>query len=484
MQMYHRLAVLLNIYLLLWVVLFGVATPVQASDSAPEERKESITRVEKTSSNNIHVDEIVIKNSGTTGADSLSISEEEHKRLVSKLSNDAQDDFISWCKRQGLIIAIFGVVAIFAVLKLIWDSANKAITDSVEKLVKIEIERSNKLIDSAVSRLVDKQAEAIAATNKTIEATTNANNEIKKLEDAWNKIAALKDETQIIIDDQKYINIENQRIRDEQNTFNEELKSKTDSEIPVLVQKVDVLKRVLNVVDAAGEAKNQVSKKFIADLNSDHQETREKAAEILPWLNPESNEVSNAFIDILNDKNPDMAFRPILLSGLGKLKDHGKTLNYLLPLLNNLNDPDILAVIGALGELGEAGEIGENGNSKINQTESESIIDKLLSVLNSDLDSLDFPEEEDKPSSIRGAIALALSYYRKKASRTVADLIKLLDDKKPETRINAAIALSRIGDKTAIPALEKLIDSEETWNELKEEASKAIDEILKASALI
>ena len=481
--MNYRLIILFNFFLLSGVVLFGATNSAQASDSTLEEKKESVTHVEKTSSNNIHVDEIVIKNSGTAGAGGSPISEEEHKRLVSKLSNDAQDDFISWCKRQGLIIAIFGVVAIFAVLKLIWDSTNKAITDSVEKLVKIEIDRSNKLIDSAVSRLVDKQAEAIAATNKTIEATINANNEIKKLEDAWNKIAALKDETQTIIDDQKSINIENQKIREEQKAFNDEVKSKTDSEIPVLVQKVDALKRVINVVDVSGEAKNKVSKKFIHDLNGDIQETREKAAEILPWLNPESSDISDAFINILDDKNPDKAFRPILLSGLGKLKDHGKTLDYLMRLLGDLSDPDILAIIGALGELGEAGEIGENGNSKITEAKSEAIIDKLLSVLNNDLDGIKFPEEEITASDIRSAIALALSYYRKNAASAVNDLIKLLDDQKLETRINAVIALGRIGDKNAIPALEKLRNAEDIWDELKEEASKAIEEILKTSIL-
>lgn len=480
--MKYRLIILLNFFLS-GVVLFGATNSAQASDSTLEEKKESITHVEKTSSNNIHVDEIVIKNSGTAGTGGSPISEEEHKRLVSKLSNDAQDDFISWCKRQGLIIALFGVVAIFAVLKLIWDSANKAITDSVEKLVKIEIERSNKLIDSAVSRLVDKQAEAIAETNKTIEATTNANNEIKKLEVAWNEITALKGETQSIIGEHKTINIENQKIREEQKAFNDEMKSKTDSEIPLLVQKLDALKRVINVVDVSGEAKNKVSKKFILDLNGDNQETREKAAEILPWLNPESNDVSDVFINILNDKNPDKAFRPILLSGLGKLKDHGKTLDYLMRLLGDLSNPDILAIIGALGELGEAGEIGENSNSKITESELEAIIDKLLSVLNNDLDSIKFPEEEITASDIRGAIALALSYYRKKAASAVNDLIKLLDDKKPETRINAVIALGRIGDKDAISALENLRDDEDTWDELKEEASKAIEEILKTSTI-
>ncbi|MFA5923488.1 MAG: HEAT repeat domain-containing protein [Methylococcaceae bacterium] len=498
--MNYRPKILLIFALLLGLIFYGAVGYTKVNTPLSKEHSKSATNTEKTSSSNIHFDEIVIK--GFPGAQSgnSAISDEKQKELTLKISNDAQEDFMSWCKRQGLIIAILGVVAFFAVIGFIWFSIDRTIEKSVEKLVKEEIARSNRLIDNAVSRLVDKQAEIVVVTDKTIEATTNANDEIDKakkilgkLQDTGNELENKQSEFQIKINEEiknkekeiVELGSKTESIKDEQKAFNDELKSKTENEIPQLEQKINALERVISILDKDGKAKDQVVTELITYLESKSLETRNEVAEFLPRFEPESSKINTAFLDILNNKNPDRKFRPILLSGLGKLRNDGNTLAYLIKLVENMNDSDMLAIIGALGEIGETGDISEIGKiskTKITDTELESIIDKLLSILNDDLDSKAFSKESEiTASDIRGAISLALSYYGKKAARAVNDLINLLADKKPETCINACIALGRIGVQDAIPALQKLIDDEDTWEEVKKAASESIEKIQQSA---
>lgn len=488
--------------LLLGVMFCGVMGFAQAKNAIPTEQSKSVASAGKTSSSNIHIDEIVIKTPSTQSGN-LPISKDEYEILVSKLSNDAQEDFISWCKRQGLIISIFGLVLIIAVLRLIWDSVNKAIEDSVKEsvkeLLKTEIDRSTKFIDNTISSFDKKREQAIEITEQvkvkinlaqeTIEELQNTGNELKDKQNEFQEKVSeeIKNKEKEIIE----LNSKTEEIKNEQKAFNDDLRSKTESEIPQLEQKINALERIINIIDKEGSAKKQVVNDLIKYLYDTNLETRYEVAEFLPRFDPESIPINEAFLDILKTKNPDKIFRPILLSGLGKLAryntllavfddDSSNHLSYLLNLVENMNDPDILAIIGALGEIGETadiGEIGKIGKSKITDTELESIIDKLLSILNDDLDNKFSEESEITASDIRGAIALAFSYYRKKAAKAVDVLKSLLDDKKPETCINTCIALGRIGVQDAIPALQKLINNEDTWDEVKKAALEAIEEI-------
>lgn len=490
--MNYRLIILFKFYLLLGVVLFGATNSVQASDSALEEKKEVVNRVEKTSSNNIHVDEIVIKSSPPSQPGNHGISDSDYQMLVSKLSFEVEKEISSWITWKLFL----GVIPIFIILVgAFWAFISRTIENTVKEKVNEKIEPHVDRLKENSKNLDDQRKELIGETVKASAEIKNTREVLEKLKNTGEELENKQKQFQIKIEEEvenkekeiAELNKKTQEIKDEQKSFNEELKSKTDNEIPLLELKADALKRVINLIDKDGNAKDQVVSKFIELLESDDSDVRDKVAEILPWFKPESSEINKAFLDILKNKNPDKTFRPILLSGLGKLRDDGNTLVYLLILLDNMADRDILAVIGALGEIGETGEIGEIGEiniTKITEAEEESIIKKLISVLNDDLDNKEFSKEADINSSdVKGAIALALSYYRKKAASSVNDLIRLLDDQKPETRINAVIALGRIGDKRAIPALEKLKNNEDTWDELKEEASKAIEEILKTSEL-
>ncbi|TRW92707.1 HEAT repeat domain-containing protein [Candidatus Methylobacter oryzae] len=486
MYMNYRLIILFKFYLLFGGILFSATNFAQESDTPLQEKKESVTRVEKTSSNNIHVDEIVIKNSPSSQPGSHGISDSDYQMLITKLSFDVEKEISSWITWKLFL----GIIPIFIILVgAFWAFISRTIENTVKEKVNEKIEpHVDRLKDSSKS-LDDQRKELIGETVKASTEIKNTRETFEKLKNTGEELENKQKQFQSKIKEEienkeKEIAELNQKtldIKNEQKSFNEELKSKTDNEIPLLELKADALKRVINIIDKDGNAKDQVVSKFIELLESDDSDVRDKVAEILPWFKPESSEINKAFLDILKNKNPDKTFRPILLSGLGKLRDDGKTSTYLLTLLDNMNDRDILAVIGALGEIGETSEIGEINITKIPEEEKELIIEKLILVLNDDLDNKEFSKEANiNASDVKGAIALALSYYRKKAVSSVRDLIKLLEDQKPETRINAVIALGRIGDKSAIQALEKLKNNEDTWDELKEEALKAIEEISRS----
>ena len=471
--MNYRPKILFIFTLLLGLIFYGAMSFAQTQDATATVQSKSVANAGKTSSSNIHIDDIAIKISPDSQSVNSAISDEEHKMLALKLSNDAQEDFISWCKRQGLFIALFGLVLIIAVLKLIWNSIDNAIEKSVKELVKEEMARSNRLIDSAVSRLVDKQTEIVVATNTTIEATTNANTEIERTKIALNELQEIEKELNKKLKDFRCEidkEVENTAlIKIDLDSAKLELEERSTGEASELEKKIKYLKLIINKIDKDGVAKNQVVDELLIDLKSNDKETKYSAAELLPLFEIESNKITDVFISILKN-TVDETFGSILLSGLGKLRCDDNILEYLLDLLDDLNNIYTPFIIGTLGELGE---IGKN---KITDTALKSIIDKLLLILNSDLDNKDFASDITA-SKLRGDIALTLSCYGKKAANAENDVINLLEDKESETRKNAVIALEKIGSKNVITALKKLINDESIV--VSDAAKKAIEELEK-----
>ncbi len=496
--MNYRPKILFIFSSLLGLIFYGTIGIANTQNVTATAQSKSTAPARKTNSNNIHIDDIAIKISSDTQPGNSVISDEEHKMLALKLSNDAQEDFISWCKRQGLIIALFGLVLIIAVLKLIWDSIENAIEKSVKELVKEEMARSNRLIDSAVSGLVDKKTDIVVATNKTIEATTNANTEIERTKIALNELQEIEKEL-----DKKLKDCRCEIDKEVKNTAlikidldlaKLESEERTTGEISELENKIKYLKLIINEIDKDEVAENNVVDELLINLNSNDKEPKYTAAELLPLFEiksnnetkdstaellqsnrvEKSNKIANAFVDTLK-KTEDKALGSILLGGLGKLRCNDEVLEYLFELLDNktlnkLNDTYILFIIGTLGELGEIGK------DKIKDTALESIINKLLLILNTDLDNKEFASDITA-SQVRSAIAVALSWYGKKAANAENDVIKLLEDQEPETRKNAAIAIEKIGSKNAITALENLTNDESIL--VSKAAKKAIEELKK-----
>ena len=451
--MNYRPKLLIIFFLLLGVIFYMTIGYAQAKIATSTEQSITATNTEKTSSSNIHFDEIVIKSFPSPQSGNSAISEDNQKILALKLSNDAQENFISWIKRQWWITESFGIAVLIAFIV------------SIVATIKL-------LVQLAVEKHVSKTIEATIKATLEIEKTQKALDELQNTEKELNK--KLKDfRSEIDEETKKYdlikINLDSTTIK-----FEERI---TD-EIYVLEQKINLLKLIINKIDKDGAAKDQVIDELIVGLDSDVEKIKFSAAELLPQFELESSKISDAFVKILKN-SPDTTFESLLLSGLSELRGDSKTLVYLLEAVDDLSNPNILAIIGALGK------IGENGKTKITDIELESIIDKLLLILNSDLDNKEdnkeFSDDTITASNVRGAIALALSCYGDKAGKAVKDLITLLMDQESETRKNAVIALGRIGIKAkgAISALRKLKDDE--YMEVREATSDAIEEILKTA---
>lgn len=123
--------------------------------------------------------------------------------------------------------------------------------------------------------------------------------------------------------------------------------------------------------------------------------------------------------------------------------------------------------------------IGEKGKTKLSETELKMAIDKLISILDIDLDNKVFSHESEiTASDLRGAIALALSNYEDKASCAIEYLLELSKDQEPETRKNVAIALGKIGvkSKEVMQILEMLKNDD--FIEVKDAAENAVQVII------
>lgn len=458
--MNYRPKILLIFALLLGLMFYGAIGYTQAKTALSTEQSKSATYAEKTSSSNIHIDDIVIKNSTAAQSGNSVISEENQKILTLKLSNDAKKEFLSWIDNQVWISKTFGFTVFIAVIGFIWAFLSRTVETAVEK---------------QVSRLENKRDETIKATiaaNHEIERTKKALEELqdiendinKKLKDFQNKISEeIKNKEEELV----VLRTKADSINDNLDSITQDLGSKATDEIFRLEQKINALELIINKIDKDGVAKEIVVNELIAGLNGDDTKIKYSAAELLPQFKLGSSKVTDAFVEILK-KKPDITLGSLLLSGLGKLSGDGKTLAYLLELVADINsNPNILAIIGALGELGEA---------EIKNTEAESIVDQLLLILQNDLDNKEFALDITA-SRVKGAISLALSYYGGKAEKAVKELIKLLADQDQETRKNAAIALGKIGVKAkdAIPELQKLKDDE--YTEVRGAALDAIEEI-------
>ncbi len=463
--MNYRPKILFIFPLLLGLIFYGAMGFAQTQNATATVQSKSANHAGKTSSSNIHIDDIAIKISPDSQSGSSVISETDHNKFVSTLSHEVTEKVINWF--------FYGTIALFIILgTAIWSSISRIIENRVQKY-------TDKHIDS----LDKERIESIKSTTKvTTEANTGIENIkkiLEKLQDTGNTLQNKQNEFQSKIDN----NIENKEkeiiglaekaesIKDNLSSITQNFESKTTDEIFRLEKKIKALKLIVNKIDKDRQAESQVIDELILNLNSDNEEVKYTATELLPKFDFESEKIVDAFVEILKN-NPDETFELLLLIGLSELRgESNKILAYLNEAVDNLSNPNILAIIGALGNLGNL----------CKTKELESIVDKLLAILNDDLDHKEFAIEITA-SRIRGAIALALSCsgFEMVAEKAVPLLIKLLIDEDQEVRINAAIALGVIGKKAkkakdAIPALRKLENDE--YAEVRGAASESIEKI-------
>lgn len=424
-------------------VVGGVYAKINISS---QEKKQTIDSTKVTSAN-IHVDDIVIKDLTNAQVHNSPISDDEHKRLVSKLSDDAEKEISSWMNRQ----VFFGITAIFlAVLGGIWAFFSTTIEKRIDNHIKSFDDKKEKAIEATAEVKYE-----IKLAQETLKELRKKEIEInKEIEDFQNEIET-KEKELFKLDTKLNDNIE---------SLSYDLSSQIKDETSRLEKKINVFEILIDKIDKIESIKNEIIDELLIDLESKNIEKRERAAELLTQFKIESNKITDNFVKILKAK-PDIAFGSLLLNGLGELDGDKESLkNYLIELSNDLSNPNILAIIGALGSFNDSKGI-----------ESD-VINRLISILQSDLDNQDF-SSDITASKIKGAIALALSRYTDKSSNAVEDLVKLLKDEEYETRKNAAIALGDIGSKakSAIPSLKRLEDDE--YIEVKKAALEAIEKI-------
>ena len=437
-------------------IMFSVGFVHAKNNTSPQENKQTIAST-KVTSTNIHVDDIVIKNLTDAQTHNLSISEDEHKRLVDKLSYDAEKEITNWITWKIFL----GIIPLFlAIVAAIWSFISREIEKRIEKQIEKQIEKLEKQREKAI--------EVTIRANVEIEKTQKALEELQKIEDDLDK--NIKDfekkfSEEIKNKEKEIIEISNQAniIKNNLDSINSELESKVTDEIDLVRQKIKVIRLLIDKIDKDDFYKNEVIDDLISNLKSDDTEKKYESVELLSQF--KSKKIADIFVEILKTK-PDITFGSLLFNGLGEVDGDKENLkNYLVELTNDLSNPNILAIIGALGSFNDSEEI----------IESE-VIKQLISILQSNLDDQDFPSDITA-SKIKSTIAIALSRYTDKSSNAIEDLVKLLKDSEYETRKNAATTLGAIGSKakSAIPSLKRLENDE--YIEVQKAALDAIENI-------
>ena len=434
-------------------MFYGAMGYAEETNTKSTRQSKSATNTKKISSNNIHFDEIVIKSFPGAQSGNSPISDEEHNRLVSKISNNVENEVSDWIHNQ----TIFGITILLAGIAGLWAFISRSVEVGIAK----HVDKLDKKRDEA-SDATTKVKHEIELAQETLKEFRKKENEInKKIDDFQNEI--INKEKEII-----GLAETAESIKDNLSSITQDFELKTTDEIFRLEKKIKALKLIVNKVDKDRQAESQIIDELILKLNSANEEDKYTATELLSKFDFESEKIVDAFVEILKN-NQNKTFELLLLIGLSELRgESNKILAYLIEAVDNLSNPNILAIIGALGNLGDL----------CKTKELEAIVDKLLSILNDDLDHNEFAIEITA-SRIRGAIALALSCsgFEMVAEKAVPLLIKLLIDEDQGVRINAAIALGVIGKKAkeAIPALRKLENDD--YAEVRGAASESIKKI-------
>ncbi|MGB4499036.1 MAG: hypothetical protein WBI40_10070, partial [Methylococcaceae bacterium] len=295
---------------------------------------------------NIHVDGFIIKELNNSNKN-LSISEDEHKRLVDKLSYDAEKEISNWVTWKIFL----GIIPLFLIIVgFIWSSISR------------EIE---KRIDKHIDKLEKQREKAIEVTIKAtleIEKTQKALEELQKLENELDK--KLKDFQKIFSEEIKnkedeIIELGNKAdsVKNNLDSITDDLESKVTDEIDLVRREIKVIRFLIDKIDKDQVAKSQIIEELILDLKDDDTEKKYVAVELLPQFKTESNRISDIFVEMLKTTS-DIAFGSLLLNGLGELDGNKESLkNYLIELAGDLSNPNILAIIGALSSFNDNKEI-------------------------------------------------------------------------------------------------------------------------------
>lgn len=197
-----------------------------------------------------------------------------------------------------------------------------------------------------------------------------------------------------------------------------------------------------------------------------------------------------ALLAAVQDQNFDIEVRRIACWALGQLRDK-RAIKALLIAFRDENvslrweSAKVLGIIGSkravrplITSLLEAESVESRTAAAyaLGFIGDKRALDPLLHVL------LNHKEE----AKVRGEAAEALALLRD--TRAVVPLIECLKDDSPEVRFWSAYALGELGDKKALPELERLATIDEAvlpeWGKISNEAASAIESIQAKSKRI
>lgn len=188
----------------------------------------------------------------------------------------------------------------------------------------------------------------------------------------------------------------------------------------------------------------EASRTAASALNDPFPIVRATAAGAVLWLPP--TEASTLLIPLLNDK--DEFVRQEATYALGKTRSKSAVAPLIERLTNDKKDAVKGAAAVALGEIGD-----------------ESAVTPLMQVLNPQM-ILPAAKKARKSKRRENAFVLrsaAHSLGQIASRQAISALVALLEDEKTEddVRREAAIALGRIGDPSALPALQRAVHAED-----------------------
>ena len=258
----------------------------------------------KTNSSNIHIDDIAIKISPDVQSGNSPISEDDHKRIVSKLSDNVEKEVSDWIHNQ----TIFGIAILLAGFAGLWAFISRSVEVGIAK----HVDKLDKKRDEA-SDATTKVKHEIELAQETLKDFRKKENEInKKIDDFQNEI--ITKEKEII-----RLGETAESIKDNLSSITQDVELKTTDEIFRLEKKIKALKLIVNKVDKDRQAESQVIDELILKLNSDNEEVKYTATELLPKFDFESEKIVDAFVEILKN-NQNKTFELLLLIGLSELR--------------------------------------------------------------------------------------------------------------------------------------------------------------------
>lgn len=399
---------------------------------------------EKATSNQIHVDEIIIKQMSDANGQASKLSESDRKLLA----NDSVGIIIDYFIDKHKVISIISALGILGFIATI---ASILIRSFV-----------NEKTEKAIEKLDAKRFDAVKAIAEVEEQIKNSKATLNKLNELNDSI---KDALEGYKGELDSVKSKLEKLGEEYQSISDDLESSHRDFISVSETRLDVLTEMIDRLDFNHKSSKAMLDKLLSDFNNGDVKAKKRAIEMMPYLKKHSKEATQKLILKLEEE-PDTPLGRDILSALSEIGICQEFIPDLIKLADDMSSPNITAIIGVLGKVKE----------KDKETVSTDVFSKFLSILNDSSEKALTPPLT--PNDITRAIAIGFFNYAKYANTSVIEkLIEMSEIEDWETKMNVAIALGEIGPRAikARPALTRLKEDESP--KVAKEAADALTKI-------